>query len=158
MVYLSFIAIYASTYLPDKYSGGILAINSENRLICVDIGESISSEIIQEFESRGNRLLFNCAAELFNSEYLIKNIDKIIEKRLTRIIDQDKEFDKYISVKQITQKVLKLMKNLLILTVDRSKIFLSIKLFVDMLLNSNYPAIGSFNFSFDNFVYLEDLA
>ncbi len=34
--------------------------------------------------------------------------------------------------------MLKLIKNPLILTVDRSKIFLSAKLFVDMLFNSNY--------------------
>nr|WP_267509928.1 UTP--glucose-1-phosphate uridylyltransferase [Borreliella garinii] len=120
------------------FKGGVLAVNSENRLTCVDIGGGISSEIIQEFENKGNKLLFNCATGLFNLEYLIKNIDKIIEKMPIRIIEQDKEVGKYISVEQITWEVLKLMENPLILTVDRSKRFLPAKLFIDMLLNSNY--------------------
>ncbi|WKC78514.1 UTP--glucose-1-phosphate uridylyltransferase [Borreliella turdi] len=120
------------------FKGGVLAVNAEDRLICVDIGGGISPETIQEFESKGNRLLFNCATGLFNLEYLIKNIDEIIEKMPIRIIEQDKEFGKYISVEQITWEVLKLMENPLILTVDRSKRFLPAKLFVDMLFNSNY--------------------
>nr|WP_267507676.1 UTP--glucose-1-phosphate uridylyltransferase [Borreliella afzelii] len=120
------------------FKGGVLAVNGENRLTCVDIGGGISSEVIQEFENKGNRLLFNCATGLFNLEYLIKNIDEIIEKMPIRIIEQDKEFGKYISVEQITWEVLKLMENPLILTVDRSKRFRPAKLFIDMLLNSNY--------------------
>ncbi|EEF81962.1 UTP--glucose-1-phosphate uridylyltransferase [Borreliella valaisiana] len=124
------------------FKGGVLAVNSENRLTCVDIGGGISLEIIQEFENKGNKLLFNCATGLFNLEYLIKNIDEIIEKMPIRIIEQDKEVGKYISVEQITWEVLKLMKNPLILTVDRSKRFLPAKLFIDMLLNSNYLEDG----------------
>ncbi len=46
------------------FKGGVLAVNSENRLTCVDIGGGISSEIIQEFENKGNKLLFNCATGL----------------------------------------------------------------------------------------------
>ncbi|WP_418905529.1 UTP--glucose-1-phosphate uridylyltransferase [Borreliella japonica] len=120
------------------FKGGVLAVNGENRLTCVDIGGGISSEIIQGFEDKGNELLFNCATGLFNLEYLIKNIDQIIEKMPIRIIEQDKEIGKYVSVEQITWEVLRLMENPLILTVDRSKRFLPAKLFIDMLLNSNY--------------------
>ncbi|WNY64580.1 UTP--glucose-1-phosphate uridylyltransferase [Borreliella carolinensis] len=119
------------------FKGGILAVNCENRLTCVDIGGGISSEIVQDFENKGNRLLFNCATGLFNLEYLIKNIDEIIEKMPIRIIEQNKEIGKYISVEQITWEVLKLMENPLILTVDRNRRFLPAKLFIDMLINSN---------------------
>ncbi|QFI14168.1 UTP--glucose-1-phosphate uridylyltransferase [Borrelia sp. CA_690] len=119
------------------FKGGVLAVNGENRLTCVDIGGGISSERIEEFENKGNPLLFNCATGLFNLEYLIKNIDQIIEKMPIRIIEQNKEIGKYVSVEQITWEVLRLMKNPLILTVDRSKRFLPAKLFIDMLLNSS---------------------
>ncbi|WKC81266.1 UTP--glucose-1-phosphate uridylyltransferase [Borreliella tanukii] len=120
------------------FKGGVLAVNSEDCLTCVDIGGGISLETIQEFENKGNKLLFNCATGLFNLEYLIKNIDEIIEKMPIRVIEQDKEIGKYVSVEQITWEVLKIMKNPLILTVDRDKRFLPAKLFIDMLLNSDY--------------------
>ncbi|AJA89858.1 UTP--glucose-1-phosphate uridylyltransferase [Borreliella chilensis] len=125
------------------FKGGILAVNGEDRLTCVDIGGGISAEIIQEFESKGYRLLFNCATGLFNLEYLIKNIDEIIKKMPIRIIEQNKEIGKYISVEQITWEALKLMENPLILTVDRNKRFLPAKLFIDMLFNSNYLEVNS---------------
>ncbi len=145
------------------FKGGILAVNGENRLTCVDIGGGISSEIVQEFENKGNRLLFNCATGLFNLEYLIKNIDEIIEKMPIRIIEQDKEIGKYISVEQITWEVLKLIENPLILTVDRNRRFLPAKLFINMLLNSNLEDICGYcckkgiDNSAKNFSALSDL-
>ncbi|UGQ16836.1 UTP--glucose-1-phosphate uridylyltransferase [Borrelia sp. RT1S] len=118
--------------------GGVLIVDKDDNLTCVDIGGAISKECVQKFEYRGDKILFNCATGLFNLEYLVKNIDRIIEEMPSRVLEQNKEIGKYFSIEQITWEVIKLVNNPLIFEVNRRDRFLPAKLFSDMLVNSGY--------------------
>ncbi|WKC57604.1 UTP--glucose-1-phosphate uridylyltransferase [Borrelia sp. P9F1] len=118
--------------------GGVLIVNEDDNLTCVDIGGAISKEFVQRFEYRGDKILFNCATGLFNLEYLVKNIDRIIEEMPSRVIEQNKEIGNYFSIEQITWEVIKLVNNPLIFEVNRGDRFLPAKLFSDMLVTSGY--------------------
>lgn len=82
--------------------------------------------------------MFNCATGLFNLEYLIENIGRIISDMPIRIVEQDKEFGKYTAIEQITWEVVRMVDNPLIFEVNREDRFLPAKLFVDTLIMSNY--------------------
>ncbi|APR64522.1 UTP--glucose-1-phosphate uridylyltransferase (plasmid) [Borrelia anserina] len=117
--------------------GGVLVLDDDH-LACVDIGSTISKEIILQAEYSGNKILFNCATGLFNLEYLIKHIDEIILNMPIRVVEQNKEFGKYTAIEQITWEVIKIVDNPLIFEVDRGDRFLPAKLFVDVLIMSDY--------------------
>ena len=118
--------------------GGILIVDKDDNLTCVDIGGAISKEDVRKAEYRGEKILFNCATGLFNLEYLVNNIDKIIEEMPSRIIEQNKEVGEYIAIEQITWEIVKLVDNPLIFEVSRGNRFLPAKLFIDMLIASGY--------------------
>ncbi|QMU99586.1 UTP--glucose-1-phosphate uridylyltransferase [Borrelia sp. A-FGy1] len=118
--------------------GGILIIDKDGRLTCVDIGGAISKEDVLKAEDRGDKILFNCATGLFNLEYLVKNIDRIIEEIPSRVIEQNKEIGQYFSIEQVTWEVVKLVDDPLIFEVNRENRFLPAKLFIDILIASCY--------------------
>ncbi|WP_445436396.1 UTP--glucose-1-phosphate uridylyltransferase [Candidatus Borreliella tachyglossi] len=118
--------------------GGVLVIDEDDDLTCVDIGGAISKEAVIKAECRGDKILFNCATGLFDLEYLIMNIDRIISEIPVRMIEQDKEIGKYTAIEQITWEALKIVDNPLIFRVNRGDRFLPAKLFIEMLITSNY--------------------
>ncbi|AHE62351.1 UTP--glucose-1-phosphate uridylyltransferase [Borrelia parkeri] len=123
---------------PLDTKGGVLVLDDDNNLTCVDIGSVISKEAVLKAECRGDRILFNCATGLFNLEYLIENMDKIISDMPMRIIEQDKEIGRYTAIEQITWEVIRILDNPLIFEVNREDRFLPAKLFVNTLIMSNY--------------------
>nr|WP_247067667.1 UTP--glucose-1-phosphate uridylyltransferase [Borrelia puertoricensis] len=127
-----------SVKTPLDTKGGVLVLDDDNHLTCVDIGSVISKEAVFEAECRGDRILFNCATGLFNLEYLIENIDRIISDMPMRIIEQDKEFGRYTAIEQITWEAIRIVNNPLIFEVNREERFLPAKLFIDTLIMSNY--------------------
>ncbi|UCP01048.1 UTP--glucose-1-phosphate uridylyltransferase [Borrelia hermsii] len=127
-----------SVKTPLDTKGGVLVLDDDNSLTCVDIGSAISKETVLKAECSGNKILFNCATGLFNLEYLIENIGRIISDMPIRIIEQDKEFGKYTAIEQITWEVVRMVDNPLIFEVNRGDRFLPAKLFVDTLIMSNY--------------------
>ncbi|AHH11184.1 UTP--glucose-1-phosphate uridylyltransferase (plasmid) [Borrelia coriaceae] len=118
--------------------GGILVLDENEHLTCVDIGSGISSETVLKAESGGFKILFNCATGLFNLEYLIENIDRIISDMPIRVIEQAKDFGQYTAIEQVTWEVMRIVDNPLIFEVNREDRFLPAKLFVDTLIMSNY--------------------
>ncbi|WP_024654247.1 UTP--glucose-1-phosphate uridylyltransferase [Borrelia persica] len=118
--------------------GGILIVDDDNHLTCVDIGSAISRETVLKCECKGGKIFFNCATGLFNLEYLIENIDRIISDMPIRVIEHTKDFGKYTSIEQITWEVIKMIDNPLIFKVSREDRFLPAKLFINTLVMSNY--------------------
>ncbi|MBN1412917.1 MAG: UTP--glucose-1-phosphate uridylyltransferase, partial [Spirochaetales bacterium] len=85
--------------------GGILVIDRDDRINCVDIGSGITREEIIRVENKGKKILFNCATGLFNLEYLTNNIDDIITNLPMRFSDQHKDAGKYSQAEQITWEI-----------------------------------------------------
>ncbi|ACH94270.1 uncharacterized conserved protein [Borrelia recurrentis A1] len=143
-----------SVKTPLDTKGGILILDDDNNLNCVDIGSVISRETVLQFEYKGGKIFFNCATGLFNLEYLIKNIDRIISDMPMRVVKQTKEFGKYTSIEQITWEVIKMVDNPLIFEVNREDRFLPAKLFINTLIMSNYMSDKFSDAFFDIAKYL----
>ncbi len=121
---------------PVDVKGGILVTDTNGRLNCGDIGAAVSKDDVEEAEKQGKNILFNCATGLFNLEYLVKNIDHIIDNLPLRISDQEKETGKYSQAEQITWEVLSLLDNFLIFGVNKYSRFLASKLLVENMIIS----------------------
>ena len=121
---------------PVDIKGGILVTDTNGRLNCGDIGAAVSKEEVAEAENQGKKILFNCATGLFNLEYLVKNIDYIIDNLPLRISDQEKESGRYSQAEQITWEVLSLLDNFLIFGVNKYSRFLASKLLVENMIIS----------------------
>ena len=116
--------------------GGILLEDQNGRLNCGDIGLAISEKRIQEYEQKNTPILFNTASGLFNLEWLINNLDRIISDLPTRLTVQDKDRGKYTQAEQITWEVLGMMDDKLICMVDKYERFIASKMIVEMLMAS----------------------
>lgn len=126
--------------------GGILIIDRQNRLNCVDIGTAISKEEVSRAEEAGKRILFNCAIGLFSLDYLVNNLERIIDSLPMRFSEQDKDAGRYSQAEQVTWEIIALMDNPVIFGVDKYDRFLAAKLLVECLMTSgvglddpNYP-------------------
>ncbi|MDX9801149.1 MAG: UTP--glucose-1-phosphate uridylyltransferase, partial [Spirochaetia bacterium] len=116
--------------------GGILVYDEKEKINCVDIGPAISVKEVEAREKEGKPILFNCATGLFNLEYLINNIDRIIDNLPLRISDQEKDAGRYSQAEQTTWEVIGILDDFLIFGVDKYKRFLASKLFMENLLIS----------------------
>ena len=121
---------------PVDVKGGILVTDERGKLNCGDIGAAVSKEEVSEAEKQGKSILFNCATGLFNLEYLVGNIDSIIDNLPVRVSDQEKETGKYSQAEQITWEVLSLIDNFLIFGVNKYRRFLASKLLVENMMIS----------------------
>ena len=121
---------------PVDVKGGVLVVDENNRLHCADIGVAISKEDVLKKEAEGAQILFNCATGLFNLEYLVNNIDHIVENLPMRISDQDKDAGKYSQAEQVTWEVIGILDNPLIFGVDKYSRFLAAKLLLEGLMTS----------------------
>lgn len=121
---------------PVDVKGGILVCDEKGKLNCADIGAAVTKNEVEAAEREGKKILFNCATGLFSLEYLVKNIDFIIDSLPLRVSDQEKDAGKYSQAEQITWEVISLLDNFRIFGVNKYKRFLSSKLLIENMLIS----------------------
>lgn len=121
---------------PIDVKGGILVIDERDHLNCADIGPAVSEEDIRRHEEKGKPILFNCATGLFDLDYLVTSLERIIEELPVRFSDQNKDAGKYSQAEQVTWEVLGLMDDFFVFGVDKSKRFLAAKLLLESLVTS----------------------
>ncbi len=126
---------------PVDVKGGVLVINTEGHLDCMDIGPGIDMNTVQKHTDEGKDLLFNCASGLFSLEYLHRNLDSIIESLPLRISTQDKDAGRYSQIEQITWEVIGIMDNPLVIGVRKYERFIAAKLLIEQILTSMAPEI-----------------
>lgn len=116
--------------------GGVLIRDQFNRINCADLGVAVSKEDIKEAQDNNTPILFNCATGMFNLEYLINNLDKIISRLPTRFSDQNKDRGLYSQGEQVTWEVIGLLDDFLIFAIDKYDRFLASKLLLENLVTS----------------------
>ncbi|MBB6481292.1 UTP--glucose-1-phosphate uridylyltransferase [Spirochaeta isovalerica] len=121
---------------PVDVKGGILVKDQNGHLNCADLGVAIDKDVVVEAEKKGDSILFNCATGLFNLDYLMENIDWIIESLPMRFSDQDKDAGLYSQAEQVTWEVIGLLDDILIFAVDKYDRFLAAKLIMENLMTS----------------------
>jgi len=121
---------------PVDVKGGILITDDRNRLNCADLGVAIEKETVEEAEQKGSSILFNCATGLFNLEYLVENIDMIIDSLPMRFSDQDKDAGQYAQAEQVTWEVIGILDDILIFAIDKYDRFLAAKTIMENLMTS----------------------
>ncbi|HEX2955116.1 MAG TPA: UTP--glucose-1-phosphate uridylyltransferase [Bacillota bacterium] len=116
--------------------GGILIRDQYNRLNCADIGTAISKNEVLKAEQSGKKILFNCATGLFNLDYLVPNIDRIIDNLPVRFSNQDKDPGMYAQAEQVTWEIIGMMDDFLIFGIDKYDRFLAAKMLLEGLMTS----------------------
>ena len=122
---------------PVDIKGGILIRERNGKLTCGDIGRAVSDAFVKKNEDMGIPILFNCATGLFNLEYLVENLDRIIENLPIRLSNQNKDIGQYSQAEQITWEVIGLLDNLMIFAVEKYERFIASKLLMDNMLASD---------------------
>jgi UTP--glucose-1-phosphate uridylyltransferase len=121
---------------PVDIKGGILVRDQDGTLTCADIGPAIDYNEVEDAEKRGKPIFFNCATGLFNIEYLVEHIDRIIDGLPMRFSDQDKDAGRYSQAEQVTWEVLGMIPDPAIFAIDKYNRFLPAKLLMDTLMMS----------------------
>lgn len=116
--------------------GGVLIEDQRHRLNCADIGPAISKAEVLNAEKSGKKILFNCAIGLFDLEYLVKNLDHIIDNLPVRFSDQDKDAGVYSQAEQVTWEIIGMLDDFLIFGVDKYQRFLAAKMLLEGLMTS----------------------
>jgi UDP-N-acetylglucosamine pyrophosphorylase len=116
--------------------GGILVLDQHRRLYCADIGPAISKTEVLNAEKTGKNILFNCAIGLFNLEYIVANLDRIIENLPVRFSDQDKDAGVYSQAEQVTWEIIGMLDDFLVFGVDKYERFLAAKMLLEGLMTS----------------------
>jgi UDP-N-acetylglucosamine pyrophosphorylase len=116
--------------------GGVLIEDQYHRLNCADIGPAISKTEVLQAEKSGKKILFNCAIGLFDLEYLVKNLDHIIDNLPMRFSDQDKDAGVYSQAEQVTWEIIGMLDDFLIFGVDKYERFLAAKMLLEGLMTS----------------------
>lgn len=121
---------------PVDVKGGILIRDSNGRLNCADLGVAIDKNVVADAVERDEPVLFNCATGLFNLEYLVNNIDRIINSLPMRFSDQDKDAGMYSQAEQVTWEVIGQLDDILIFAIDKYDRFLAAKTIMENLMTS----------------------
>ncbi|HUX13077.1 MAG TPA: UTP--glucose-1-phosphate uridylyltransferase [Spirochaetia bacterium] len=121
---------------PVDVKGGILVRDRHSGLTCADIGPAISTEEMLNAEASGSGILFNCATGLFDLDYLMANIDRIVDEIPTRFSDQSKDAGNYSQAEQVTWEIIGMLDNFLVFGVKKWNRFLAAKLLVETLMTS----------------------
>ncbi len=116
--------------------GGILVRDRHGRLNAADIGPAISPDEVFRQEEAGKNILFNCATGLFNLDYLVPNIDHIVEDLPMRFSDQDKDAGKYSQAEQVTWEIVGMLDDFLVFGVNKYDRFLAAKVLLETLMTS----------------------
>lgn len=129
---------------PVDVKGGILVYDENNKFNCEDIGVAIPLDFVKEEEKKGKAILFNCATGLFNLEYLVKNIERIITNLPLRLSEQEKDAGKYSQAEQTTWEIMGILDDFIIFGVDKYKRFLASKLLMENMLISRPERVVSY--------------
>jgi len=116
--------------------GGILVVDQHNRYNCADLGPAISKEDAFRAEEGGKKILFNCATGLFNLDYLVAHLDRIVEELPVRWSDQDKDAGRYSQAEQVTWEIVGMLDDFLVFGIDKYDRFLAAKLLLETLMTS----------------------
>lgn len=119
--------------------GGILVCDEHGKFTCADIGPAVSSLRVQDFESRGKSILFNCGIGLFDLEKLLPRLPSISHDLPIRITDQDKDVGLYAQAEQITWEIIALLDDPLFFTVEKSERFIAAKMLLETIMTSLPP-------------------
>ena len=122
----------------------------EGGLNCVDLGVGISHKDAAALEASGKKILFNCGSGLFNLEWLLENLDRIIRDLPLRFSDQNKDAGRYSQAEQVTWEIIGMIDRPLIFAVDKYKRFLAAKILLENMMTSGlrleesgFPGDGS---------------
>ncbi len=121
---------------PVDVKGGILIKDDSGHLNCADLGVAIDKAAVDKAVNRGEPILFNCATGLFNLEFLVNNIDEIIQALPMRFSDQDKDAGLYSQAEQVTWEVIGQLDSILIFAIDKYERFLAAKTIMENLMTS----------------------
>jgi UDP-N-acetylglucosamine pyrophosphorylase len=121
---------------PVDVKGGILVRDQSGHLNCADIGPAVSKEDVAAAEDAGKPILFNAATGLFNLDYLVPNLDRIIKELPTRFTDQDKDAGRYSQAEQVTWEVIGMLDDFLVFSVSKWNRLLAAKLLSETLMTS----------------------
>jgi UDP-N-acetylglucosamine pyrophosphorylase len=121
---------------PVDVKGGVLVEDTDGHLNSADIGPAISKEEAFKAEEQGKRILFNCASGLFNLDYLVSELDRIIDELPLRISDQDKDAGRYSQAEQVTWEIIGMLDDFLVFGIDKYDRFLAAKLLSETLMTS----------------------
>ena len=116
--------------------GGILVRDQAGHLNCADIGPAVSKEDVAKAQESGKPVLFNAATGLFNLDYLVSNVDRIIKELPTRFTDQDKDAGRYSQAEQVTWEVVGMLDDFLVFSVSKWDRLLAAKLLAETLMTS----------------------
>jgi len=123
--------------------GGVLIRTLEGGLTCADIGPSVKEEVVEQAVLQGQPVLFNCATGLFRLDTLVKELSWINDSLPVRFSNQVKDAGSYSQAEQVTWEVIGLLKNPVILGVDKYKRFLAAKMLVDTFMTSGLVDDGT---------------
>ncbi len=121
---------------PVDIKGGILVRDQSGRLNAADIGPAISKEAVLEAEKSGSDILFNCATGLFSLDYLVPNIDEVIETLPMRFSDQDKDAGRYAQAEQVTWEIIGMLDDFLVFGINKYHRFIAAKMLMETLFSS----------------------
>jgi UTP--glucose-1-phosphate uridylyltransferase len=121
---------------PVDIKGGILVRDQHGGLNCGDIGPAISHKEVLEAEKKGKKILFNCATGLFSLDYLLPNIDWIIDRLPMRFSDQDKDAGRYSQAEQVTWEIIGMLENFVVFGIDKYERFIAAKMLMETLFSS----------------------
>ncbi len=125
---------------PVDIKGGILVRDQKGRLNAADIGPAISKDEVLEAEESGSDILFNCATGLFSLDYLVPNIEKVIEELPMRFSDQDKDAGRYSQAEQVTWEVIGMLDDFLVFGISKYERFIAAKMLMETLFSSGTKA------------------
>ena len=121
---------------PVDVKGGILVRDKQGGLNCADIGPAVSKEDVAKAQDAGKPILFNAATGLFDLDYLVNNIDRVIKDLPTRFTDQDKDAGRYSQAEQVTWEIIGMLDDFLIFSVSKWNRLLAAKLLSETLMTS----------------------
>ncbi|MFP4409231.1 MAG: UTP--glucose-1-phosphate uridylyltransferase, partial [Spirochaetaceae bacterium] len=125
---------------PVDIKGGILVRDQKGRLNAADIGPAISKDEVLKAEERGSDILFNCATGLFSLDYLVPNIDNVIEELPMRFSDQDKDAGRYSQAEQVTWEIIGMLDDFLVFGISKYERFIAAKMLMETLFSSGSKA------------------
>lgn len=121
---------------PVDIKGGILVRDQEGRLNAADIGPAISRDEVLKAEESGSDVLFNCATGLFSLDYLVPNIDQVIEHLPMRFSDQEKDAGRYSQAEQVTWEIIGMLDDFLVFGINKYERFIAAKMLMETLFSS----------------------
>ena len=131
---------------PADVKGGILIIDQNDKYNCGDIGVAIDAKEVDFAEIAQKNILFNCATGIFDLQYLVDNIDYVIDKLPLRLSSQKKDAGSYFQAEQVAWEIIGLIDDPLFFIVDKYERFLAAKMLIEGLMasglyldNENYP-------------------